>query len=523
MLDSSSLRSTDSGEYRAGAVIAGKYRLERLLGEGGQACVWQAQNLALDVGVAIKFVPVAPGNAPQIARLQLEARTAARLRHPGIVRVFDFGQTDVGDSFLVMELLEGQSLADMLATSTRLTPEQALRILLPIAEAIGAAHDHGIVHRDIKPDNIFLSTFEQQLLQPKLLDFGVAKVGDVLTPHTHLTRAGTVVGSPAYLSPEQARGEANIDHRSDIWAFAATLYQTIAGRLPFWQETYNALLWSIVEDEPTPTVELGAGDAALWEIIRRGLAKPKAERWESMQAFGRALAAWLVTRGVADDVTGAPLRSRWLGSGYPDASAPVSSTKTLKSETHSERRLPANGKSGARPIVVVRHQESTSATPLSRSVSGAALRPRSSRSVIAAVAMGLVGTLMLWLAPRIPTGANAAPPVAAAALGAASRPLGATTVAAPSKPAAAEAPASAPRVTVVARGLSAPPGTSVAPPRVVTPAPRPDARAASDAPRAASNAPPRSKEPAFVASLSRLRPPPPARSSSAEAELMNPY
>jgi serine/threonine-protein kinase len=296
-------------DYSVGELIAGKYRLDRLLGEGGQACVWRAHNLMLDADVAIKVVRSDSKDPSHTRRLLQEAKAVARLGHPGIVRVFDLGETSTGDPFLVMELLEGETLADRLVVERQLSPEHALRLLLPVADALVSAHSKGLVHRDIKPENIFLSKSDD-VVQPKLLDFGVVKIWQ--TQAETLTQSGAVVGTPAYFSPEQASGLEEIDERTDVWAFAATLYECLTGDLPFSGANYNALLRNIVESQPLTILDYGVGDAELWRIIQRGLAKPLHQRWSRMLYMGRALAQWLVAHGVAADVCGASLQTRWL-------------------------------------------------------------------------------------------------------------------------------------------------------------------------------------------------------------------
>jgi len=294
-----------------GDVIGQKYRLERCLGEGGQGCVWRAQNLVLELPVAIKLVhPEAiHGLVPE--RLFREARAAATLGHPSIVRVFDVGRTSEGLPFLVMELLRGESLSEALARAGRLTPTHALRLLLPIADGLVAAHTEGIIHRDVKPDNIFVA-LHGDLTQPKLLDFGLArrnKSGDQLG---RLTDAGAVLGTPAYLSPEQASGKSHVDERADIWSFCATVYECLAGIVPFQGTSWHQLRRQILQDEPATLRDLGVDDAQLWQVLRRGLAKSRAERWSSMQELGRTLAGWLLERGVTTDICGVSLEARWL-------------------------------------------------------------------------------------------------------------------------------------------------------------------------------------------------------------------
>ncbi|MDI3291521.1 serine/threonine-protein kinase [Polyangium sp. 15x6] len=297
--------------YAPGDLIGGKYQLQRVLGQGGMGAVWVARNLSLDADIALKLIRRDRATEEAAARLLTEARAAAKLGHPGIVRVFDFGQTEVGDPYLVMELLTGESLSGILARKKRLDPGVALQTLLPVAAALAAAHLKGIVHRDLKPDNVMLTTDESGKIVPKLLDFGIARVlrDDV---ERHVTIAGEVLGSPDYMSPEQARGEANIDHRTDVWTYSVLLYETITGRRPFDAPNYNALIAAIVANTPMPTHAYGTGDAALWAIIERGLAKERGTRWQSLRDMGVALAGWALERGIQQDISGLSLQSEWL-------------------------------------------------------------------------------------------------------------------------------------------------------------------------------------------------------------------
>jgi eukaryotic-like serine/threonine-protein kinase len=296
--------------YEPGYVIAGKYELEAQLGQGGMGVVWRARNIALDSLVAIKVVRASSDHAMLRGRLMQEARAAAKLAHPAIVKVFDVGQTDAGDPFIVMELLEGHSLGDILETETRVPAVQAVRSLLPIADALWLAHGKGIVHRDLKPDNVFIVHHDGSI-QPKLLDFGIVKVQDA-EAQSHLTKAGDVLGSPDYMSPEQARGQDDVTHLTDIWSFCVVLYETIAGRTPFKGANYNALLRQIVEDTPPSLLELAATDAELAAIVARGMHKQADQRFASMGELGRALAKWLLSHGVSEDICGSTLEAKWL-------------------------------------------------------------------------------------------------------------------------------------------------------------------------------------------------------------------
>ena len=194
----------------------------------------------------------------------------------------------------------------------RLSAARAVQLLLPIIDALATAHARGIVHRDLKPDNLMIA-LEQQRIQPKILDFGVAKLTDPRDVDPKLTDVGMVVGSPEYMSPEQARGRDDVDASADVWAMCVVLYEAITGSTPFAAANYNALLRAIVEDEPLPLVDHAAGDLALWEILKRGLAKDRRNRYGSIAELGRVLAGWLVTHGVFEDACGTSLEAKWLG------------------------------------------------------------------------------------------------------------------------------------------------------------------------------------------------------------------
>jgi eukaryotic-like serine/threonine-protein kinase len=304
------MSATPATLYEPGYVIADKYELEAQLGQGGMGVVWRARNVALDSLVAIKVVRATKEKVLLRGRLVQEARAAAKLAHPAIVKVFDVGQTASGDPFIVMELLEGDSLGKILQAEGRLPAVQAVRSLLPICDALWLAHSKGIVHRDLKPDNVFIVQHDGAI-QPKLLDFGIVKLQGA-APETHLTKAGDVLGSPDYMSPEQARGQDDVGHLTDLWSFCVVLYETIAGRTPFVGANYNALLRQIVEDAPPTLRQLVAADDELSAIVARGLSKLPEQRFASMGELGRALAQWLARQGVTEDICGSTLEAKWL-------------------------------------------------------------------------------------------------------------------------------------------------------------------------------------------------------------------
>ncbi|HEY5960162.1 MAG TPA: serine/threonine-protein kinase [Polyangiaceae bacterium] len=308
-----------------GSLIANKFRLEQLIGEGGQAFIWRARHVELESEVALKILRTTASDPTQTERLRKEARAVVKLNHPSIVRVFDLGETPQGYPYFAMELLEGENLADFIERHGRMTPTDAVRLLLPIASAVAAVHAIGVVHRDLKPDNIFLAR-SAHAVSPKLLDFGVAKYEPHWQRPLRLTEIGAVLGSPAYLSPEQARGQADIDSRADVWSFCAMLYECVAGTVPFHAQNTHALLFSIAEDEPKTLSEHGVQEEELWQILHRGLSKSPLDRWPNMRALGRELAEWLSARGINSDVIGVVLESTWFNPELvtqPENPAPV--------------------------------------------------------------------------------------------------------------------------------------------------------------------------------------------------------
>ncbi|HEY3499869.1 MAG TPA: protein kinase [Polyangiaceae bacterium] len=309
-----SFRPSQAEPFAQGSIVAQKFELIRKLGEGGMGSVWVAKNLTLDTHVALKLLrPGLSDDVPGAAeRMQQEARAAACIAHPAIIQVFDFGKSEQGVPFIAMELLNGESLASLLARKQRLKPTRAAQTLLPIIDALAVAHERGIVHRDLKPDNIFLTRMLDGKLQPKILDFGIAKLEQKVAPK--LTLEGTVLGSPAYMAPEQARGEAQIDARADIWALGVAFYESVTGACPFTGQNYQALLWAILGTEPKTLAEHDIDEPELWAIIARCLSKQRENRFPDMRALGAALAGFLVSRGVEEDITKAPLRP-WLSPG----------------------------------------------------------------------------------------------------------------------------------------------------------------------------------------------------------------
>jgi serine/threonine-protein kinase len=300
--------------YLAGEVVGDRYRLVHEIGRGGMGVVWVAHSLVLGVDVALKLIRASAASSALSSRMAREAHAAARLGHPALVRVFDFGWTRHGDPYLVMELVQGETLAAMLKREARVPAIRAVQTLLPIVDGLRMAHDKGIVHRDIKPDNVFLAADALGRRQPKLLDFGIAKVDKQVDGR--LTQVGAVLGSPDYMSPEQALGLDDIDERTDIWSLCVVLYEVVTGTVPFQKPNYNALMHAIINEDPTSSVERGAGDKSLWQIIQRGLRKQREDRFQSATELGEAMALWLYEHGIKEDLSGNSIRAVWLDAAF---------------------------------------------------------------------------------------------------------------------------------------------------------------------------------------------------------------
>ncbi|HTN82733.1 MAG TPA: serine/threonine-protein kinase [Sorangium sp.] len=327
-----------SVHYQDGDLIAGKYRLLRKIGEGAMGTVWVATNVAVESTVAIKLMRPELRSPELTDYFHREARAAGRMNHAEIVRVFDLGETAEGDPYLVMELIEGESLRSALAREGRMTPERAISLLLPVAGAMHAAHEKGVVHRDLKPDNVMLVRRGGGRLQPKVVDFGVAKLV-AEREESSASASFEVFGTPDYMPPEQALALPTVDRRADVWSFCAMMYELLSGRPPF--SSRNALdgLRAVLQDAVPSLVDACDLDADLWAILERGLQKEPSARWSSLRELGEALAAWLWSRGVREDARGVSLQGEWLP--YEEACAPVSCGITPRLSWVEERGRPS--------------------------------------------------------------------------------------------------------------------------------------------------------------------------------------
>jgi len=260
--------------------LVGKYRLESPLAQGGMGALWMARHVRLGTPVAIKFlIPSLATSRRSFARFEREAHAATVIQSPHIVQVHDFG-VEQDTPYLVMELLVGENLGQRLARDKRLPLDETARILIQIGKALRRAHAAGIVHRDLKPGNLFLANDDDEEIV-KILDFGIAKAKD--TPLPEQTEPGTMLGSPNYMSPEQAAGDRTVDHRADLWSLAVVLYQAVTGELPFQGATMGSVLRKVYLSAPRRVTEIDPElPPELDDFFHKALAKKRAERFQSI-------------------------------------------------------------------------------------------------------------------------------------------------------------------------------------------------------------------------------------------------
>jgi serine/threonine-protein kinase len=268
-------------------VIAGRYEVEKRLGAGAMGVVYKARDLTLRRHVAIKTIRFEGLAASQTAsdemleRFKREARTAAQLKHPNIVTIYDIGDVE-GLSYIAMEFIDGVGLERIILDSGKVPVARAAGLVAQVADALGFAHQHGVIHRDIKPANIMVEPGERV----KVTDFGIAKPMDAAE---NLTATGGLLGTPSYMSPEQARGH-KIDGRSDLFSVGCLLYEMVTGRKAFGGDTITAIIFKIIQEEPPPVRELNPlVPEALAQVVDRALAKSPETRFQTGREFADAL------------------------------------------------------------------------------------------------------------------------------------------------------------------------------------------------------------------------------------------
>lgn len=328
---------------QSGDVLAGKYRVERVLGKGGMGYVVSAIHLQLEERVAIKLLmPELCVQDEPVARFLREARAAVRIRSEHVARVLDVGVLDDGAPYMVMEYLEGNDLSAELDRRMQLGLLEAVEYVLQACEAIAEAHARGIVHRDLKPANLFLTRRADGSPLIKVLDFGISKaiVPDNAEPMASLTATQSLLGSPNYMSPEQVRKPKSVDARTDIWSLGVILYELLTGSLPFTAENAMSVLAAVVSD-PTPRLRETRAEApeGLEQVVSRCLSKEPTQRYADVAELAEALLPFAPPSAAPSvrRISGV-LRSGGEGSHPPGESGarspkPVARTKSAEEQT----------------------------------------------------------------------------------------------------------------------------------------------------------------------------------------------
>ncbi|HLL24249.1 MAG TPA: serine/threonine-protein kinase, partial [Kofleriaceae bacterium] len=294
-----------------GSTLSGRYLVTRKVGQGGMGAVYEATHTIIGKRVAVKVLLEKYAQREAIVkRLKQEAQLASSIGHEHIIDITDFGSTEDGRTFVVMEFLDGESLAECLARETRLPEQRILRISQQAAGALGAAHAKGIVHRDIKPENLFLLRRKEQDFV-KVVDFGISKslrATDEQEEPQRLTQTGMVLGTPLYMSPEQARGDDELDHRVDLYALGVIMYEAATGRVPFSGNNYLSVISQVLNESPQPPRELRPELTDEFEaIVLKAMAKDRKDRYASAEEMLVDLGALL------DDPTHSTERARITG------------------------------------------------------------------------------------------------------------------------------------------------------------------------------------------------------------------
>ncbi|MBX3191541.1 MAG: serine/threonine protein kinase [Labilithrix sp.] len=305
----------------AGAVIARRYRLERVLGEGGMGVVWAATEIATEKRLALKFLRA--GRETELKnqeRILREARAAMAVAHPNVAKVHAVLETNAGVPFIVMDLLEGRSLRAVLERRRTLSPVEAARILVPALDAVAAAHAQGIVHRDLKPENIFLTKGDDV----RVLDFGIAKQlpkEEEEAQATSLTSTGAILGTPVYMAPEQVFGDEDVDGRADVWALGIILYECLAGKRPTDGGGFGPILKRITTDTLVPLEEAKPGlPKRVTRLVKKMLSRIRDER-PSLDEARAVLASLLADEPVVSERDPEPLPEDAGATQTPDAMA----------------------------------------------------------------------------------------------------------------------------------------------------------------------------------------------------------
>jgi serine/threonine-protein kinase len=487
----SSVRPYPAALPREGDVVAGRYRVEQTLGIGGMGVVVSAVHLELDERVAIKFLAsVTPPGPEAVARFVREAKAAIKIRSDHVVRVLDSGKLESGAPFIVMEYLDGRDLQAVLEQHGALGLEQAVDYLLQACDAIAAAHALGIVHRDLKPGNLFLTRRSDGSPLVKVLDFGISKVMDgAAISGSGLTSTTTVMGTPAFMSPEQLRSARHVDPRADIWSMGTILYALLAGEPPYSGESTADIAVKIIRD-PTPPLRERRPDIpeGIEAVIARCLEKEPDARYAGVAELADALLPFAsdMRRASAQRIT-KQISARQLGAAPTLVSGPGPASRIEASEP-ATRTANAWGKPATKSVEIKPRRRALWAGVIAAvTVSAAAatfvlVKARTSGGPATSVSVAEVANAPSPTGPQPAVAILAAAPPATTALDA---PTLAAPTTPPATPAAPSPTASVRGAASTARGPAKSGGRSTAPPPrpsaaisvapVASPAPAPSA------------------------------------------------
>jgi serine/threonine-protein kinase len=398
------MQSPPAGDPLVGTTVAGRYKVLKLLGEGGMGQVYLAEHSAIEKRIALKVLRAEYAHKGDIVtRFQQEAISASRIKHPNVLDVFDFGQLENGCFYLAMEFLEGNDLADELQRSRVLTAPRALPIAMQICRALAAAHAKGVVHRDMKPENVFLQRTADGEEIVKIVDFGIAQLkpsneeAAVESKHRRLTRTGMIFGTPEYMAPEQASGK-HADLRCDVYAVGIILYELFTGAVPFTGETFLGVLTKHLNEMPPamravyPDLQLSP---ELEGVVLRTLAKDPSYRFQTMNELAAALAGtpegqYSGLRGPYSQVGGDQRFSATGGGLAPNPTA----QQFVSAQPHAVGgSAPELG--GAAPAITMPRQDTAAARAETQLGGEAATRPPTKSSSTGAVVAALVGVLVV--------------------------------------------------------------------------------------------------------------------------------
>ncbi len=499
-------------------VVADRFRLVRLLGRGGMGSVWLAHHMGLDIPCAVKFIEGEFAQLPEAqARFEREAKAAAQLRSPHVVQILDHGVWQ-GTPYIAMELLEGEDLGKRLQRIGRMAPQEVCTIITQVTRALTKAHAAGIVHRDLKPDNIFLVKDDDREIA-KVLDFGIAKAATQLDGGN--TKTGAMLGTPYYMSPEQAQGIKAVDHRSDLWSLAVIVFQALTGRLPFESEALGDLLVKIIV-APVPMPSQFAPDlpAAFDRWWAKAANRDPAQRYQSAKELSDGLALVFGQSQLTDVMDRSELHAAMArqnaaagGGGYPQANTPgygpqggVPSPSPYGNTPHPGQmglHTPQPGYQGTAVMGATPHPAGapaahvTTGAPMARTFGEPPQPPKNKAglfigigaAVVIVALVGVIGSMAMKSKKDAPTAAALAPP--------ATQTVPAAASSAPVVLAPPPTPSVAASVAAVDPGTTAPP--TPAPVAPAAPArPRPAGGGAQPAAPAAPAAPAKPKKPSDV-------------------------